>query len=228
MMDDDSALDASLPEGPPNVGGRQLALHRALGELDQSLATYYEGALAVLAHTINPDRLSLAAHGIREIMDKLPRFIDLPVEASHTTLGTKANNLREEWERLRKRTRCLQDGEWVGEIDGAMSRFMQRVDDFFGWMVDQRPRKTEETARVLRELDPLDLPDPIVEQSALSYLAIRDYFVEVAHHRHSPEDEFHKRIAAFEIFLLERLVPRTYEDFDAIDQLLAGSSSADA
>ena len=185
MIDDDSTLDASLPEPTIGWGARQLALHRALGEIHQSLATYYEGALSVLAHTINPDRLSLAAHGIREIMDKLARFIDLPVEASHTTLGTKANNLRHNWERLRKRTHCLQDGQWVGEIDPAMSRFMQRVDDFFGWMIEQRPRKTEATAKVLRELDPLDLPDPIVNQSAKSYLAMRGYFLDVAHHRDS-------------------------------------------
>lgn len=227
MIDGNSTQNAGPRRATASLSGRQLALHRALGELHQSLATYYEGALAVLDNTI-PDRLSLAAHAVREIMDKLPRFIDLPVEASHATLGNKANNLRDEWERLRKKTGCLQDGKWTGEIDTAMARFLERADDFFGWMMEQRARKTVQTAKVLRALDPIGLPAPLVEDNASSFLKIRNFFVEVAHHKECPDEEFEKWVDAFEVFLLERLVPRTYDDFDAIDRLIAGGSNADA
>lgn len=189
------------------------------------MATCYEGALAVLNYVI-PDRLPLAAHALREIMDWLPRYIDLPVV--HTTLGAKANNLRDEWERLRKKTRCLRDGKWTGEIDAAVTRFLERADEFFGWMTEQRARKTQQTAKVLQALDPIGLPAPLVEDNASSYLKIRNFFVEVSHHKGCSDEEFTEWVAAFEVFLLDRLVPRTYEDFDAIDQLVAGDSSADA
>jgi hypothetical protein len=224
-MIDDSTEEARPKRPATNLNGRQLALHRALGELHPSLATWYEGALSVLDYVI-ADHLSLAAHALREIMDWLPRYIDLPVQ--HTTLGTKANNLREEWERLRKNTRCLQDGKWTGEIDPPMNRFLERTGDFFSWMTEERPHKTQQTAKVLLALDPIGLPAPLVEDNASSYLKIRSFFVEVAHHSECLEEEFAKWMDAFEIFLLERLVPRTYDDFDAIDRLITEGSNADA
>ncbi len=225
IMDPDPTLNARSDKAAVRLSGRQLALHRALGELHPSLSTYYEGALSVLAGAI-PDGLSLSAHAIREIMDWLPRYIDLPVE--HTTLGTRANNLRGEWGRLEKKTKCLQNGEWTGEIDPAMIRFLARAGEFFGWMEQQRPHKTAQTAKVLQALDPIGLPAPLVEDNASSYLKIRNFFVEVAHHRECTEEEFFQWMDAYEIFLLERLVPRTYDDFDEIDRLIAGASNAHA
>jgi hypothetical protein len=227
VPEEDLLDKTGVPARLVNLGGRQLALHRALGELHPSLATYYEGACWVLDNT-GPDRLSLAAHAIREVLDTLPRYVDFPVASSHTTLGTKANNLREEWERLHKRTHCLQDGKWLGEIDASMMRFMQKVDDFFGWMSEQRPRKTTQTANALRALDAIPLPAPLAEQNAISYLAIRNFFVKVAHHSECSEEEFGGWAIAFEVFLLERLVPRTYDDFEAIDRLVNGDESAHA
>src|SRR5437588_10830672 len=127
-MDPDPTLNAGSDRAAVRLSGRQLALHRALGELHPSLATYYEGALGVLAGAV-PDGFSLSAHAIREIMDWLPRYIDLPVE--HTALGTRANNLRGEWDRLEKKTKCLQNGEWTGEIDPAMTRFLALAGECF-------------------------------------------------------------------------------------------------
>lgn len=225
MIDGDSTQNAGLRRATTNLSGRQLVLHRALGELHPSLAICYEGALGVF-DCVLADRLSLVAHALREIMDWLPRYIDLPVE--QTTLGMKANNLRDEWERLRKNTRCLQDGKWTGEIDPPVTRFLERTSEFFGWMAEQRAHKTVQTAKVLQALDPIGLPAPLVEDNASSYLKIRTFFVEVAHHRECPEEEFAKWMDAFEIFLLERLVPRTYDDFDAIDRLITEGSNADA
>ena len=52
--------------------------------------------------------------------------------------------------------------------------------------------------------------------------SMRSYFLKIAHHRSDPsDDDFMKWQYEFERFLLDRLKPRTFEDTDAIDSLIA-------
>ena len=53
----------------------------------------YLGALMVFDQGGNPDRLALAAHSFRELMEKLPRYIDVPAESSPSS--AKLEGLRE-------------------------------------------------------------------------------------------------------------------------------------
>jgi hypothetical protein len=59
-------------------------------------------------------------------------------------------------------------------------------------------------------------------------MATREYFQAIAHHgRQPPEEDFRARIDALERFLLDRLRPRTFADFDAIDDIIQeGESNA--
>ncbi len=72
------------------ISGKQRFLYEALSERDtqlaneqgKKLADMYLGALRVLADEHNPDRLPLAAHGIRELLEKLPRYLKVPTQAA--------------------------------------------------------------------------------------------------------------------------------------------------
>jgi hypothetical protein len=61
---------------------QQLALYEALGERAEELARMYIGALIVLANPDNPDRLPQAAHSLRELMEKIPKYKQINSEGS--------------------------------------------------------------------------------------------------------------------------------------------------
>ena len=60
------------------LSAQQRALYEALAEQDKRLAGIYLGSLLVLSQLENPDSLALAAHSLRELMEKLPKYRDLP------------------------------------------------------------------------------------------------------------------------------------------------------
>ena len=75
----------------------QQRLYEALVERRADLGEWYRAAIAVINDTDLPDRLSLAADALREVMEKLPgdgisvdRGADLP---------TKVRNLQPPWAR---------------------------------------------------------------------------------------------------------------------------------
>jgi hypothetical protein len=91
----------------------QQRLYEALIERRAELGEWYRAAIAVINDTDLPDRLSLAAHALREVMEKLPgdgisvdRGADLP---------TKVRNLQPPWARAREEQE-RNGGAWNGEI----------------------------------------------------------------------------------------------------------------
>ena len=83
-------VDTSIVYSPTQLELLE-ALRTRTGKFD--FATMYRGALLVLQQTDNPLRLVLAAHGIRELMEKSPEsFGELPkvgagLKVQVTTLG---------------------------------------------------------------------------------------------------------------------------------------------
>jgi hypothetical protein len=53
---------------------QQLALYKALLRKHDVLAQMYYGAIKVLTDIDNPERYALAAHDMRELMEKLPKL----------------------------------------------------------------------------------------------------------------------------------------------------------
>src|SRR5437899_2193313 len=79
---------------------QQLFLQRVLAERDITAEALYVGALRVLADEENPDRLALAAHGLRELIGGLPRYFNLPVLV-RVRMGDKVNALHAAWKKER-------------------------------------------------------------------------------------------------------------------------------
>lgn len=218
--------DAIPPPAPrPDLTDQQRALLLALQRRDPKLACMYFGALRVLADEANPEGLPMAAHALRELMEKLPESLDIPLKAPTGELAYRvANHLWPLWKATVEKSACLNGGEWQGQIDPPLRELLQGLNAFFDWFsVKHRPRR-EEVVLALRRLDTAGrfLPALLEDKNVRMWRDIREFFVAVAHHPKNPtsRDDFSRQLDELERFLLDRFQPRTFADFDAIDALL--------
>jgi hypothetical protein len=220
--------------GDKHVGLRLTAFQQALGAALQNespnLLTMYLGALHVLQQPDNPDRLALAAHNFRELMNRILR-VRADVHEMTISLTPEVINLSTDWAKAVKATSCLDGNDtWRGEIDKHLGRFLQRAALFFKWFEEHRPRRKKEIASVLQKLDPHGLPLPAILEklNVDTWEAIHDFFVAVAHHGAVDEGEFPNWQYACERFLLERLQPPTFEHHAELDELIQKGEAGDS
>ncbi len=230
----------ATPPAPPVSGkhsmpivelsGQQLAFHRALTEKSAKLASMYHGALRVLQDDGNPDRLALAAHGLRELMEKLPAHFDVEMPAHRESLGPKVRELENHWKQTVDKSTCRNpDGPWRGEIDRHLTRLLAELAGFFAWLNEHMPKRKEEVSATLRIIDPAKrpLPPQLQKLNVETWHAIHAFFIKVSHHGLACSvEELAQWTDALERFLLDRLVPRTFDDLRAIDAILAESGGS--
>jgi hypothetical protein len=213
---------------PLALTGQQRALHRALVEKDPYLATMYFGARIVLTQPQNPDRLALAAHGIRELMEKLPIYLGLEMKAQKEALKAKVIELHSHWETGITKTQCHQQGQWQGEIDKHLRKLLQCCHTFFDWFKAHTPRRKDEFVSALRRMDISGraLPGPLEGLNVRAWDELRSFFQAVAHHQKEPgAQDFDEWLDALERFLLDRLSPRTCADLDVLDEIIREGES---
>ena len=201
--------------------GRQQLVHATLAGKSQEMAEQYECALRVLRENANPGRLFLAAHSIREMTGALPKMLDLPVFADLGRLGDKVQELEAAWEGT-LRSSCHKNGRWAGGIDGPLQHFLERLQDFFQWCRDNRPKRRGIVTDLFRRADPagLVLPETLERPRTERWLELHSYFVKTAHRAQTTDEELQAHIAELEQFLLEMLSRQPSEDFSAIDAIL--------
>jgi hypothetical protein len=212
------AEDPKLVELHPG----QRSLYESLKDIDARLGGMYLGAIAVLDDESNPDSLALAAHGLRELMEKIPRYRDLPLKAHSENLGSKVREIEEVWNTAVAKSGCHRDGYWSGEIDKRLRRMLKKLGEFFAWHETHRPRRNHETAGIIRDLEPSGqrFPPSIEEEHISSWSNIFDFFVAASHHKTADPAEFRANVQSLEDLLLDRLAPKTFADFDTIDEIL--------
>jgi hypothetical protein len=210
--------------GGVELVGQQLALYRALAERSKDLAGWYLGARLVLMAPANPERLVQAAHSIRELMNNLNTISNVPVQTKDGRLGDKFAAMTGRWEKAKRASVCFGEDGWRGEIDDAARRGFDAVDDAIAWQKANRPKRKEQHRSTLRGLDASQRPLPMFIEDRFIELwdGMRDYFVEVCHHRRATtEEEFHATLEQLETFVLDRLKPRTFTEQTTLDALIA-------
>ena len=218
---------ASGQRPPPGtvLNGQQRALLQALEARDPRLATMYSGGLIVVRDANNPNRHALFAHSMRELMGKLPAYADVAMPAHRESMGAKVREVEDVHTRMRERTACeLKEGAWTGSIDAHVSAFLVKFGSFVDWLNQHQPRRRAEIDTALAKLEVASrrLPRKLADLNIDVWNEMRDFFVAVAHHRHdSSDEECLEWLDAFERFLLDKLAPRTFEDFGEIDKILA-------
>jgi hypothetical protein len=197
----------------------------SLNDKHERLGAMYAGALHVL-QSDNPDRLALAAHAIRELIEKLPCYINVPTVATGDALmqprkpkdlSVQVRELLDQWTKVAPRL----DG--VAEISPRLRRFLGRLREFFDQFEKNVPMRREQAIATFRRLDPSSrrLPAPIESHRVAMWGEYREFFVAVAHHgKTCSYDDFRERLSPFESFLVDCLSPRTFDDFAVIDALV--------
>ncbi len=82
---------------PIILSGQQKVLYEVIAIRSVALAQIYLGVIQVAQDENNPDRVALAAHGVREMMDHLPQYFNLAAKFSDERLGNKVNDLLAVW-----------------------------------------------------------------------------------------------------------------------------------
>jgi hypothetical protein len=196
----------------------QLALLGVLLEKDESVAKMYAGALMARSFDTNPDYLSQACHSIRELIDNLPKYFEVPIQRTDS-LTNKVNALRAAWDR-EPRVR-------ISSAEALSERFAVKVAEFFQWHEAQFPTRREVARNTVRELSTSSrlLPHPIETLRAEEWMKIRDWFIGATHHGACSEDEFDQWLDVFESFMLNLSKPRPFDNADVIDALIRKGES---
>lgn len=212
--------DARLALNPTQQG-----IFMALADKQADIAVSYQAAVAILNDKVLPDRLSLAAHALRELMEKLPNE-DSAVDTG-ADLNTKVIALQEPWADALAEESGRGGDPWTNGIGAVLRAFLVAVGAFFSGRDAIAAGRRQQAVAFLNRLDvaPIPLPQDVQQRNAKQWMGLRQYFNNVAHHRFPPSDaEFSERVTQLEAFLYARLVPQPTADFAAIDALLQEES----
>jgi hypothetical protein len=213
------------------LSAERLALYEALFRRSERIARMYFGAHQVLRDSLNPERFALAAHAIRELMEKVPEIVAVSTPAHSERMGSKVADLEQVYERAIAQSK-VKSPKWEGETDAPIRQFLEKAKAFFEWKKEHVPRRKQEVASTMRALDgpgrvlPADLERVAVEE----WQDAQAYFVNIAHHQavEPTLEEFDKRLQSLERILLRKLNPPTFADFDALDAIIqAGEGHRD-
>ena len=175
MDDGDEAEPTGLP-GPaarPVLDGLRLTLFEALSSKRPVLGQMYLGALAALDRG-DPESLAQSAHSMRELLEKLPTYVEgIPQERRSPSLTEAARNLATSFNQAKDTSGCWTDDDWRGEID-AYSGFFQGVSHH------TRETSTEEVANMMRRCEQF-LLDRLVPRTFENRAAIAAIIAEVEH-----------------------------------------------
>jgi hypothetical protein len=208
-----STLGSSILKPPglnQELSGRSREILDILADYDGQAAALYEGALRVLADGENPARIRLAACALRELLDD---FQDSP---KGDNLKVRVTKLKDAWEVAQ---RSLEGGP-----DAGARGFAVALDSFFVEFEADYPQRRSQAGATVGRLDPSGRSAAPAVQRARGdrWMEFSRYFNMVLHGGERPtEADFRMRVAAFEDFLIDVLRPRTFADFDDLDDVIA-------
>ena len=216
-MTDQPRGDTSPPRttGPP-LDGRQSALFEVLAAKNEILSQMYLGALDAMGRG-DPESLVHSGHSMRELLEKLPVFFDeVPQERAGPSLKDAARTLLDHLNRAKRNSNCWSDDQWSGEIDAPLKSLLSKgLTKFADVVAAMKPPRRSERKELLRRVDggPLPMPEVVEDLRVKEWETHAGFFQGVSHHTRTVQaDEFRSMMWQCEQFLLDRLVPRTFDD----------------
>jgi hypothetical protein len=187
------------------------------------LSRIYLGGLVVLADDDNPCRYELAAHSLRELIEKSPLLTNGQAFAGGDTVANRLGPLKKVFLAMSQNQR-LDVLVSFDAIAGPLRALLSELAKFFEWQDLNRPNAAKRAAQHLNELSGAGPPPPsdFFEAEVAGWMAADDYFKKVAHNRvdNVDRDEFLRHMNFIESTLLRRLQPRSVEQLDEIDALI--------
>jgi len=205
--------------------GATRALHEAFEREDvklqgqgSAMAVMFLGAMIARHHADNPEHLVQAAHSMRELMEKMPRFHGIaPVAAEGLTV--RVRELINAWRPVEL---VPEDGP---DRTGLVVRFCAVFATFATWFLDRDAPRKEQTGRLFGKMDQRKerLPSGIEKHRINEWGEYEGYFMGVAHHTRSTTiEEFDAMVTGFAEFALGYLRPRTFDDQERVREKITG------
>jgi hypothetical protein len=208
----------------PVLTESQDRLCQLLFEKNQLLSNMYKGSLLILSQLDNPDHLALAAHGMRELMEKFPIIADVPVEsANNNMLRDIVNKIIWEFKKMVSRSDCYRNGEWEGTIDGHLNRFLSVLNNDLTQNDTLTSPRRDQGRKMIRSLTDTKYPTAeAIEQHILTrWKELRGYFTGVAHHStQTTYEEMIEKLQRLNQLIFELLRPKIAESLNELDRLI--------
>lgn len=223
-----SGAGPSEPEPKQELPPQRTKLLDALRDLDSRVASMYEAAIRMMDSPELEDAMSLAGHAMRELMDRLPQALDLPV-GQKSRLFTRLDQLQERLDQARATSSCATEEGWSGNIDAPLVALVEAAEVLIQERKEFWPSRTQTAAELMKRLEPgfVQRAEPMAKREARSWSESHRYFEQVSHHHYLYGDlettsvEFVGRVREIEVLLLNKLRPPTAADFAEIDKLMA-------
>lgn len=215
-------MEAARPEGLPEPGEEPGRPSRGLSGRSQTLFEFlqpygeasilYRDALRILDDDTYDTQIRMAAYALRELLEELEKSSGIKRPSD---LGNRVSTLREGWRKI-----APTEGQDLSAVGDEAARMLVA---FFEQLDTDRKTRRERAQITLSGLDPSRVlgPPEVGKARTEALLAFRGRFNPVLHGGKSlARSEFLTRLEDFEVFLIDWLRPRTFEDLDEIDALL--------
>lgn len=206
------------------ISQNKIRLKNALKTTNHNLGEAYESILNVLNANNIPDNIRMAAFAIRELLNKLPDYINAPFKKNTDKLGDLTARLKAKWE-SQKIKACL-EVTWLEFHIEQIKNFLIECRDFFQLNDEihaSRKEKAIATSRTLNtKYSEENLPEHLEETIATQWNEFLDYFNGVAHSEYGSTDKdfFTSRVSNLEEFLIGILEPNVFESMHDIDEII--------
>ena len=183
------------------------------------LSQWYLGALYALDNQYNPDRISQAAHSLRELLEKLPRVVHgSDVQIGPTDFKGMRRNINN---RILKDKERYPEGWKNKKIDGRLDKTLRKIENYFER--NQQPTRDEQMQQAVATIDPMvdRLDSEIQEAKRNKLLNLWNKLEIFAHHKSNPDyEEFRNCLAELEVIVFDLLAPITAQDQKEIQMIL--------
>jgi hypothetical protein len=222
-IDDEGEATKSFDSRQPvQFSDRQLMIIGALSERGGAFdyAAMLRGAIMARGMTDNPLCFVLAAHGIRELMEKLPSSFSVPT--GDPGLKEQIRVLSGTWEKVRAHEQWSEVDNWTGLCAGPLANLVKQLKPFFERFSADFPTRKRKIAVFFTEADPkkTPLPEEVSRARVDAWAGLWDFFDGLSHHRRA-SDEFDLQLDRLESFLVDLLAPETIKDRATINALIA-------
>ncbi len=209
------------------------ALHRWLELKSRELASIYQAGVLMVMIPSFPGRVRFVAHAIRELGNRLPDAVAGPTGSTRAEYRQLAGRIHAQWEKegLPKDGSIPSAMSSASQIGGT-ERYVISAELFatVAKLVTDHVSGTERNKEKARRLfETIGESNPVPSYLVRNWVKETGWAVQFAHVRNEPlppdaEDQVTDRFIAFEGSLLA-LSKRSYENLDALDQLLKDANA---
>ncbi|MBW7989060.1 MAG: hypothetical protein FVQ84_03445 [Planctomycetes bacterium] len=188
----------------------------------ERVASYWHCCLKVLRNFEHPEKILLAAHCLREVMNGLGI-------APLDNLSNYINHLSAKWQKVAKEWTEIDSGKFGENAKGEILKFLRLCKEMFEKLSERRETKVQ-MADIVKELDPSKIGTPLELRIGIGdeLKAIRRKATDILHGKEiEGHSSFMETLERFEEIIISSYKPRTFEKQAEIDELIREAEAND-